>query len=228
MVDLNKKISLHKKTAVSELSKRHLEHNSAHVAVILDVSKSMHSLYHSGVIQNTLEQLLGLALSLDIDGELDGYVFGTGAARLSPLTVDSVDDYVRREIVSKHKINQATNYAEGIKLVNDMYFNSKEPVFVIFITDGDAGDKPKAKAWLKQLSRSPFFFQFIGIGKEKFSFLEKLVELGKEAHANTGFVTANDISDLNDIELYTAVLSDYPNWHNNALNRGIISTYESS
>ncbi len=228
MVDLNKKISLHKSTAVDELSKRNLEKNSAHVAVILDVSKSMHSLYHSGVIQNTLEQLLGLALSLDIDGELDGYVFGTGASRLFPLTIDSVGGYVQREIILKHKINQATNYGEGIRLVNDQYFSSKEPVFVIFITDGDAGDKPKAKAWLKQLSRSPFFFQFIGIGKEKFSFLERLVDLGKEVHANTGFVKANDISSLNDTELYTAVLSDYPKWHSKALSKGIISVCESS
>ncbi len=49
----------------------------AQVVLVLDISKSMNKLYKSGVVQNVIERILGLALNLDDDGRIDMMLFGT-------------------------------------------------------------------------------------------------------------------------------------------------------
>lgn len=215
-------IDLTKKAKVS-LEKNNLSGITATVALVLDVSKSMYPLYHDGTVQNTIERILGLALGFDDNNEIDAYVFGNSASQLKPVTEVSFQGYVEREIIAKHKINQATKYGIAIECVQKRYFGKRDiPVFVIFITDGDASDKRNTKAWLKQVSREPIFWQFLGIGKEQFAFLEKLDGLEGRPIDSTGFIKIDDLTNVSDSELYDLLLGKFPQWLEIVKKRGII------
>lgn len=215
LIDLTKKakISLEKKSLVDVVAK---------VALVLDVSKSMNPLYKNGTVQKTIERVLALAINFDPDKQVDAYVFGTEASQLEPVTVDDLSGYVEREIIAKHKINQATKYAKAIECVQKTYFGKRSvPVFVIFITDGDASDKPHTKAWLQQVCREPLFFQFVGIGKEKFVFLEKLDDLEGRVIDSTGYIKIDDLANITEIELYDRLLGEFPDWLKVVKKKGI-------
>ena len=193
----------------------------AQVGFVLDVSKSMYPLYRDGIMQNVLERILALAMNFDDDSKLDAFVFGTTAVELKPVRADDFEDYVRREIMEKHKINQATRYATALELIKEKYKKSKQPVFILFLTDGNNSDKKPSEALIKELSFYPVFFQFIGIGREEFTFLNKLDDLDGRFVDNAGFMHVNDISAISDDELYERLLNEFPTWLSEAKKRNL-------
>ena len=223
MVDLLKKkiIDLSKKSRVC-LDKKNLSDIKANVALVLDVSKSMYPLYKNGTIQDTINRILGLAINFDEHESIDAYVFGTQAHELSPVTINDINEYVDREIISKHKINQATNYVSAIKLLQGKYFGIKKPTYVIFITDGDDSNKKETKLWMVQICKEPIFWQFVGIGKENFKFLNNLDELEGRSVDNAGFMHVNDLNLISDEQLYDRLLNEFPKWLNIVKSKGIL------
>lgn len=220
MITLSKKISLYKTTADAELARLGIPANSMDVAIVLDASKSMYADYKEGRVQELLEKIFGLSTALDRDASLDVFLFGNESIQLKSIEAASLDGYVKREIIGSHKINQATNYAKAIECVNNAYFGRKNATFVIFVTDGDASDKPHTKAWIHQVCRCPYYFQFVGIGNERFSFLEKLDQLPDRAVDNCGFVRAEDVFRMDEAKLYDAILAELPAWLKEAQRRG--------
>ncbi|NOQ35200.1 MAG: VWA domain-containing protein [Methylococcaceae bacterium] len=216
LIDLRKK-------AVISLEKKQLIDIKASVVLVLDVSKSMFPLYKNGTIQQIIERVLALAIQLDEHQQVDAYVFGTNAVQLEKITEADLQDYVEREIVAKHKINQATKYSKAIEQVQQNYFGKyNQPIFVIFITDGDCSDKKETQAWLRQVSRQPIFWQFVGIGKEEFVFLNKLDTLEKRGNDNAGVMLVSDIATIPDNVLYDRLLNEFPQWLEIVKTKGII------
>lgn len=217
LVDLSKRVAL-------TLEKKNLTGVDATVALVLDVSKSMSPIYKNGVIQNVIERVLALAMNFDSRKQIDAFVFGTGAKELEPITFNAFEGYVEREILAKHSINQATQYAKAIELVNSKYFGkTNKPIYVIFITDGDDSNKKETSAWIKQLCRQPIFWKFIGIGKEEFKFLSKLDDLEGRAIDNTSFFQVNDIATISDNDLYDRLLDEFSEWLTTVKKKGILS-----
>lgn len=214
MINLSKQnlVDLSKKVAIT-LEKKNLAGIDATVALVLDVSKSMSPVYKNGTIQNVIERILALAMNFDSRKQIDAFVFGTGATELEPITFDGFENYVQREILAKHKINQATQYAKAIECVHQKYFgNMTKPVYVIFITDGDDSDKKETTALIKQLCRQPIFWKFVGIGKEEFRFLNRLDDLEGRSIDNTSFFQVNDIATISNDVLYERLLDEFPEW----------------
>jgi len=223
-VDLRKKqiIELGKKVAFA-ITMRKVGGLRAQVVLVLDISKSMNPLYRSGLIQNVIERILALALNFDDDGSVDILLFGTNAYALPSITIDDFDDYVQRSILSKYKINEATNYAPVLSLIQDKYHGKQpSPVFVIFLTDGGNADKKETEAVIRSLSSEPIFIQFVGIGAEDFPFLRKLDQLTGRLIDNAGFMHINDIGGIGDFELYDCLLNEFPLWIKNAYEMKII------
>ncbi|MGO0861971.1 VWA domain-containing protein, partial [Clostridioides difficile] len=67
----------------------------------------------------------------------------------------------------------------------------------------------------------PVFFQFIGIGKRKFNFLEKLDVMEGRVVDNANLFSLNDINDISDEELYERVMKELPEWVREAKKKGI-------
>lgn len=214
MISLTKQISLSKLSAKTQIQVAGIPLNSSQVVLVLDASKSMYAMYKDGRIQRLLERLTGLAMALDQDESFELYLFGSGVAKLPSLDVDTVDGYVEREILGKHRINQATHYAPAIQRIHDDYFGTKAPALVVFITDGDASDKKQTEKVLTSLCTQRYFYMFVGIGHERFDFLNKLDDLANRPVDNTGFFAAASLEGLADDEFFSNLLSEYGNWVN--------------
>lgn len=195
----------------------------AQVVLVLDISKSMNRLYRSGAVQTVIERILGLALNFDDDGSIDMMLFGTNAYALPPVTLDDFDGYVERVILANHKVIEATNYAPPLNLILEKYrAQAGMPVFIIFLTDGGNADKKETENVMRSLSSLPVFIQFVGIGSEDFPFLKKLDELQGRLVDNAGFMHVTDIETINDSELYSRLLNEFPDWLKKARDAKII------
>lgn len=207
-------ISLEKKSGLDFSSHR------AKVAVVMDYSGSMSSLYRSGAVQEVLTRLMPLALRFDDNGELDVWLFHHHYYRVESMDLNNFENYVKDEITSKNYRMGTTSYAPVLEDVLRKYFvedaaTSNIPTFVVFITDGANDDKRATNEIIKESSYKNIFIQFVGIGNERFEYLERLDDLTGRPVDNTGFIKVSDMARLSDEQLFDLLLDQYPDWLKN-------------
>ena len=210
----------------------------ARVIAVLDYSGSMSGLYRKGIVQETLNKLVPLGLTFDDNGEIEVYLFQNSYRKMDELTIDNYSEYVK-EVIDKSGYSMGgTEYAPVLKAIKNIHqptivgaakgflgglFKKKaeqpvetgakdEIIFVIFITDGDNSDKRETDDIVRELSKTKTFIQFIGIGNEKFKYLQELDDLSGRDVDNTGFTKFKDISKIEDAELYAKVLEQFADW----------------
>ncbi|TSA82579.1 VWA domain-containing protein [Deinococcus detaillensis] len=224
-------VSLVKQAEIS-LKKRGLDEHTARVALVLDISASMSSLYRSGVVQRVAEKTLALASRFDDDGRMDVFLFGLKAHDAGDIGIEGIGGAVEK-LIKRHPLEGGTMYARAVQSVRTHYFGSagprkeplkeKTPVYVIFITDGETFDKKESEAQIKEASKEPIFWKFVGVGKERFEFLQKLDDLSGRFIDNADFVQVEDIDTLPDAQLYEMLLQEYDSFLNNAKSKGLLS-----
>lgn len=224
-IDLNKLeqrtqtvINLKKEAGIGKNSK-------ANIVLVVDYSGSMSSLYSNGTVQDTVERILPLGLAFDDDGSVDSYLFHDSYQELVPIDKDNLEGYVNKEF-KKYNMG-GTNYSPVLKAIKNKFQPTKSggflgmggksepmtyPVYVIFITDGDNGDRSETEAIIKEMSEMGIFIQFIGIGSASFNFLAKLDDLPGRALDNANFFKVNDIKNMSDEDLYKGLMTEYPQW----------------
>ncbi|AZI43185.1 VWA domain-containing protein [Deinococcus psychrotolerans] len=220
------------KQAEISLKKRGLDEHTARVALVLDISASMSSLYRSGVVQRVAEKTLALASRFDDDGRMDVFLFGLKAHDAGDIGIEGIGGAVEK-LIKRHPLEGGTMYARAVQSVRTHYFGSagprkeplkeKTPVYVIFITDGETFDKKESEAQIKEASKEPIFWKFVGVGKERFEFLRKLDDLSGRFIDNADFVQVEDIDTLPDGQLYEMLLQEYDSFLNNAKSKGLLS-----
>jgi stress response protein SCP2 len=232
LVDLQKKdpelLSLVKKVQVS-LEKRQLLTDRAKVALCLDISGSMDSLYRSGKIDTLVRRVMALGYRFDDDGEIDAFLFGERAHEWGAISVNDYRDFIS-SMRRRHNLEGGTRYAEAMKLIRSFYRkNNREglPVYIMFVTDGDTSSRPMAEQEMREASVEPIFWQFMGLGgggffSSAFDFLEKLNQLPGRAVDNANFFKLQDPSKPTDEEMFELMMGEYPQWLKIAQSRGIL------
>lgn len=201
-------VNLTKSTGVN------LDKHTARVCVVMDKSGSMYNLYSNGSVQKVLSRLLPIALKFDDNGELEVFLFNNSCHQLPSMNIDNYESYVEKEIMRKgYGPTGGTSYAPPIKQTMSYYDDgSRIPAFVIFITDGENSDQFQTDSAIRDSSKLPIFYQFVGIGYESFDYLRKLDDLSGRKVDNTAFVKVTDFSRMSDDELYSKLLEQYPQW----------------
>ena len=187
----------------------------ARVAVVLDISGSMLGNYTSGYMQKTLSRLVPIGLRFDDNGQLDVWLFSGGSFKCDPIDLTNFDNYVNNVILNYRQYFGVTHYAPVIKdIINEYTVKepSKYPSFVIYITDGENSDAFATNRVIKLSSQYNIYFQFVGMGKSTFKYLEKLDNLSGRPYDNTGFIKVTDFKHLSDEELYRLLIEDYTRW----------------
>lgn len=212
----------------------------ARVIAVLDYSGSMSYEYRTGVVQQVLNKLVPLGLTFDDNGEIEVYLFQNGYKKIEEMTINNYSNYVKNVIDRSGYSMGGTEYAPVLTAIRDIHkpvkanvaggflkglFKKKtveapdnvvgdvnENIFVIFITDGDNSDKRETDAIIRELSQTRTFVQFIGIGSEKFKYLQQLDDLDGREVDNTGFTKFKDISKVSDTDLYSKVLEQFADW----------------
>jgi stress response protein SCP2 len=233
MVDLGKRdpelLSLVKKVQVS-LEKRRLATDRAKVALCLDISGSMSSLYASGKIDVLVRRVMAMGYRFDDDGEIDVFLFGAQVHGWGALGVDGYRCFVE-EMRRRHPLEGGTRYGLAMERIRSFYAaNNPEglPVYVMFVTDGGTDDKPKTERELRAASAEPIFWQFMAIGSRgvfaqaRFDFLEKLDELTGRVVDNANFFQLEDPAKPSDEEMFELMMGEYPGWLVAARDAGIL------
>lgn len=221
-----KKVNL-RKESISKicLEKKELTNLTARVAVVLDYSGSMDRMYYDGTVQSILERLLPIALNFDDNGELETWIFEKNFNRLKDININNYYNYIKNENILEKYYMGGTHYAPVIEDI--LYKHTKEepsniPTLVLFLTDGDNFDKPQTTKAIQEASKYPIFWQFIGLGNKKFSFLENLDNMKDRYIDNANFFAINDINKISDDELYKKLLNEYPSWITEAKKKNIL------
>lgn len=188
------------------LDKKPLINLKAKVALVLDYSGSMDWLYNNGTVQRVVEKTLPLAMQFDDDGSMETWLFSDSCHRLKDANLNNLDGYIKRE--TKGKSMGGTNYSPVMKDIIKFYKNEKLPVYVIFITDGDNMDKADTTATITEAAKKPIFWQFVGLGNSKFSYLESLDNLENRYVDNADFFSVKNADDIT----YQDLLEEFPTW----------------
>ena len=198
----------------------------------------------SGKCQELLERIFPVAVAFDDDEEMEMYIFENGVTKISTnVTRSNYKDYINKYIWGKYRMN-GTNYAPAISRITEDFtgnsvssgggflgklFGSKkevvksgDPVFVIFITDGNNSDKSEARKAITEASKQPIFFQFVGIGSASFPFLEELDTMSGRYIDNANFFKAKDITNMSDAVLYSNLMNEFPSWINEAKSKNLV------
>lgn len=243
--------NLAKKADIS-LAKANLTNHDAKVALCLDISASMLSLYDSGKIQRLAEKILALGCRFDDNGSIDIFLFGICAHNVGEMTIDNFSNFIHH-IRQQYPLEGGTYYGKVMAEIRNFYFphsrggarrtsiKADKPVYVMFVTDGETADEWETKQQLQRSSYEPIFWQFMAIGKSQkdvkskgvrgwlsratasdFGFLEQLDEMGDRYLDNADFFSLEDPEHIADEELYDLLTAEYPNWVKSARLKNIL------
>jgi stress response protein SCP2 len=242
LVDLAKKdatlVNLAKKAAIS-LEKKGLLDHRAKVALCLDISVSMSGFYRSGAIATLIQRILALGLRFDDDGEIDVFLFGANAHDYGTVGAEDYRDFVPA-MQRRYPLEGGTNYGKVIALIRRHYRRDlqagQQPVYVMFVTDGETQDRTESERQIRDASHEPIFWQFMALGQSKaqakgffrrllasdFQFLTYLDEMPGRLIDNANFFQVADPNEPSDEELYDLLMGEYPQWLAAARQQGLL------
>jgi hypothetical protein len=237
LIDLTKKASV-------VLEKKSLTGVQANIVLAIDRSGSMAAEYRNGTVQEVVDRLLGIGMNMDSDKSIDVYQFNGGYNYVGNATEGNHENFVRENNMT---VSGGTNYAPVMKAIIEKYgkklsgvekkgllgglfgkkdsaekFTAKIPTFVFFITDGENFDPIETEAVIREVANQPIFWQFVGIGYERFGFLQKLDDLTGRFLDNADFFKVENIKTISDDELYNKLLTEFPGWLEQAKTKGLI------
>lgn len=208
------------KTAAISLEKNGLVGQRAAVYLVLDHSGSMSGYYRNGSVQRLAEQALGLSANLDDDGLVPLIYFGSHVDQAHDARLDDYQGIINR---THNSVSWgSTNYAAAIDYITDIHHGETTPALVIFQTDGEPDSRPAAAAALREASRLPIFFAFVGFGSN-IHFLEELDTLAGRTVDNASFFHARDPHRVTDEALYDGLTREFAQWLTAARAAGITS-----
>lgn len=219
----NERINLVKR----EISLQKLDNTKAQIVIALDISFSMQPLFKSGLVQDTFDKVLPLAMQFDDDGEVDVWVFHDKSFNhKNSYNPENRENYINNEILKSYDWG-STNYSLVFKGIGQKYSNAgknQPPVFVLFFTDGDCMYKKQSEKEIKNVSAKGIFWKFIGLGggRNSFDFLQKLDDLSDRVVDNADFIHVPDIKTVKDEDLYKLLLQEFSSWIQNAKSKNII------
>lgn len=104
------------------LDKKNMSGVKANVVFVLDISGSMHSLYTSGVVQDTVERLVAVASKLDTDGELGFWIFDHNSYQLNDINEANYHNVIS-DVMKRNNIFGGNDEPKVMRHVIDTYLN---------------------------------------------------------------------------------------------------------
>jgi len=183
------------------------------VTIALDISGSMDNLFKNGTVQQVVEKLLAVSLSISSNDQLDIWTFNDKSKRLNSVSKSNFQNYVNSNGILS---NGGTDVSTALVDIDKKHFQESTGcnVFAVILTDGDIGE---LQTFVKNSCNKPIFWQFVGLGND----FAKLITLNS-ANKNVSFFSLNDISTISDDELYKKLLAEFPTWYKESETKGLI------
>ncbi|MFZ3481898.1 VWA domain-containing protein [Sphingomonas sp. 3-13AW] len=216
------KVDLSKKAAsfrVSLAKKNILKAPTLRVGAAFDESGSMAGKIGGGSLQEAFNQIMGVTIEFDDNGELDCLAFNHKCRAIGVATPANFAGFVSRHL----NATGSTCYAPIVRMSTEMFFSPQRapgirgllggkvydtsPALMMVLTDGqnDGDDNHNLDRALADAQRLPIFFHFVGVGADKRSF----PTIGRIADKfpNVGEVYLPRF-DMPDTEVYEQIVTD--------------------
>ena len=199
------------------------------VGVALDISGSMGSLYRGSpsAVQTAFNQLMGVAVKFDDNGELDVFKFDDRCEYVGtskPETGD-YDRYIERNRIATRG---GTNYVPIVDEAMNFFFGGSAPkkgifggmfgksdpapsagddtpVLMLVLTDGEPSDRREIERRLTETTDKAIYWHFVGINGDRSAF-PTIAHLA-DALPNVGEVYLPRL-DMSDQEIYRQLICD--------------------
>lgn len=228
-------ISLAKPLRVS-LEKNNLLGVVVQVALLIDISGSMTNIFERGTVQNVINKMVPLAMEFDDNGEFELWYFGSRTKRKEAVKISNYMQATDNWKIIMNDCGYGTELYPAMKQVIEEYESSDIPAYVLCITDGATSNERKVEELVIKSSKLPIFWQFVGLSQESqslfgffggsgnsnFGLLEKLDNLRGRTVDNANFFSLNDIDRVDNEELYSRMLAEFPIWLKEAKRLGIL------
>lgn len=235
-VDLEKKVQSHPKgqklvslvkTVNGTLEKKGLSDLTAAVVMAMDATGSMQKAYRSGLVQSVVDRLGVLAMRLDDDGKLETWFHCREHLRTPDITLDTLDGYVARTVLDTNgkfvqPFGSANNEPPIMKALIERHKNSRQPVLIVFISDGGVKLSGEIRDLIVEAAHFPIFWMFVGLAGQNYGVLEKLDDLPNRVVDNADFFAIDDLEHITDEELYGRLLNEFPGWLGQARRQNIV------
>jgi hypothetical protein len=201
---------------------KNIQNTKSKVILALDYSTSMKSLYTNGLIQSLLDRVFPLAATFDDNEQLDVILFNQNLQVNDVITNDNLYDFTNVHILSNYSVDKS-KWIDVAKSIVEIHSNANLecdcpiPTYVIFITDGKSVDKPNVLKYLTTQSNIPIYWQFLSLGETEFIFFKKNSKNYRNENKNVNFCKIDSPDEIDDLELYDSLLSNYPKWLENLI-----------
>ncbi|WP_433725559.1 vWA domain-containing protein [Nocardia sp. CA-129566] len=202
----------------------------ARVVLVIDKTLSMSRQYSRQVVHRVVQRMIPVATQLDEDGTLEAYLYALSFVKLPDITVEHGDAWAQT-FLHLTGIHQGIDYAriggrnDELPIMGDIIASLRPggtPTLVLFFTDGGFAKKREITALMRDASRLPAFWQFVGLGRANYGLLRTLDEMSDRVVDNAGFFALDDIDQVDDAQLYARLLGEFPDWLRAATRAGII------
>lgn len=224
-------LDLRKREVVRVLSDRSAHGVRARVVLVVDKTGSMQNQYRKQVVHRVVERVIPIATQLDDDGTLEAYLYARSFLKLPDIEVADGERWARtflhltgvHEGLDYDSIGARNDELPIMRDIIDGLAATTVPTLVLFFTDGGFAKKREIAELMREASRLPAFWQFVGLGRANYGVLRTLDEMEDRLVDNAGFFALDDIDRVQDTELYARLLGEFPDWLRAARAAGIIA-----
>ncbi|MEV6335737.1 VWA domain-containing protein [Nocardia vinacea] len=224
------KLDLRKREVAKVLINKNAFGIRARVILVIDKTLSMSRQYSKQVVHRVVQRMIPVATQLDEDGTLEAYLYALSFAKLPDITVEHGEAWAQTflHLTGTH---QGIDYAriggrnDELPIMRDIIASLRPgdaPTLVLFFTDGGFAKKREIAALMREASRLPAFWQFVGLGRANYGLLRTLDEMSDRVVDNAGFFALDDIDQVDDAQLYARLLGEFPDWLRAAGQAGIL------
>ena len=229
-LDKRQKLDLRKRAVATVLHTHGACDLRARVVLVIDKTASMSLLYRHKVVHRVVERMIPVAIQLDNNGELEPYLYAEDFAKLPDITVDRAEQWCAEylHLYGTHggvDYKMIGAYNDEIPIMTEILNSLRpgdDPTLVLFFTDGGFAKKREIAALMREASRLPAFWQFVGLGRANYGLLRTLDEMSDRVVDNAGFFALDDIDQVDDAQLYARLLGEFPDWLRAAGQAGIL------
>ncbi|WP_435590932.1 VWA domain-containing protein [Nocardia sp. bgisy118] len=203
----------------------------ARVVLVIDKTGSMVKQYRKKVVHRVVERMIPVATQLDDDGTLEAYLYALSYTRLPDIAVAEGDRWSETYLhlsgthagIDYSGLGGRNDELPIMRAVIDTLRPGGRPTLVLFFTDGGFAKKPEITALMREASRLPAFWQFVGLGQANYGLLRSIDEMDGRLVDNAGFFALDDIDRVDDAQLYARLLGEFPQWLRAARAAGVTS-----
>ncbi|MFI2473368.1 VWA domain-containing protein [Nocardia xishanensis] len=203
----------------------------ARVVLVIDKTGSMVKQYRKKVVHRVVERMIPVATQLDDDGTLEAYLYALSYTRLPDIAVADADRWSETYLhlsgthagIDYTGLGGRNDELPIMRAVIDTLRPGDRPTLVLFFTDGGFAKKQEIAALMREASRLPAFWQFVGLGQANYGLLRSIDEMDGRLVDNAGFFALDDIDRVDDAQLYTRLLGEFPQWLRAARAAGVTS-----